>query len=198
MKKLAALLGVVILGISASSMRADGIGMPVAGTFTFNNDPNHTNFFNGNFGFVPVGYGNYANDGSAVVVGSGIEFGLRNQTDLVAANFTGNTFNLSQSCLAANCGTSAYTVTFFTAANLGYTVQAVSFPGLSYSYFYSAALNGYLASLSYDGKGTGTGSATFNYVSNYSTSAVPEPGTISLMATGLLGAAGAIRRRFKA
>ena len=31
-----------------------------------------------------------------------------------------------------------------------------------------------------------------------SASPVPEPGTISLMATGLLGAAGAVRRRFRA
>jgi hypothetical protein len=195
MKKLVALLGVVILGISASSMRADGIGMPVAGTLTLSFAPS-TNQFNGTQGFTPPIYGNFNNDGSAVQVGSGVEFGFKNTADLITADFTGNTLTFSQSCInPAICGTTAYNATFLTKANLNYTVQSVTFPGLQYTNYYSPDLGGWLAKFVYDGKGLGkdSGTAVFNYTA---ASAVPEPGTLSLFATGLLGVAGAIRRRF--
>ena len=199
MKKLAALLGVVILGISANSMRADGIGMPVTGTLNFTFAPS-TNYFNGAFGFVPIGYGNNSNDGSGVIVGPGVEFGF-SAADLITADFSGNSFTLSQSCVHAQCGVSAYTLTFFTKSQLSYTLQSLNFPGLAYTYNFDPTLNGYLSTITYDGAGllstkTTAGSAVFGYT--VIPAAVPEPGTISLMATGLLGAAGAIRRRFRA
>ena len=72
--------------------------------------------------------------------------------------------------------------------------------GLSAAALADTTLSTNLATLKVDGSlGAAVETVTFALpAQNVAPSAVPEPGTLSLMATGLIGAAGAVRRRFKA
>ncbi|WP_158943084.1 PEP-CTERM sorting domain-containing protein [Granulicella sp. S190] len=99
--------------------------------------------------------------------------------------------NVTESCVAvtvvfkivAPCKSLAFS---FTDASLG-NVSIESMLGLG------ASAKGDVASINFDGS-IGAGSASFDFAPT--NSPVPEPGTLSLMATGLLGAAGLLRRRF--
>ena len=66
----------------------------------------------------------------------------------------------------------------------------------------SAFVNAGVANFDIGGASIGGGGAVFNFPCDPGTtgnpSPVPEPGTLSMMATGLLGAAGAVRRKLKA
>jgi hypothetical protein len=192
MKKLAALLGTIILGISVSTMHADGFGLPVSATLTLPH-LSDTNWFNGEFGFVPAGYGNFATH-EAIAIGNGTEFGFANGVDLITANFTADTFTLTDSCVVAGCVNSPFQVTFANPGILGYNARYVNFSGgvlfNDVSDFGSESKVLVIRSLGNpDGSG---GTLKFGY------SAVPEPGTFGLMATGILGAAGAVRRCYLA
>ncbi|WP_260737319.1 PEP-CTERM sorting domain-containing protein [Tunturiibacter lichenicola] len=99
--------------------------------------------------------------------------------------------NVTESCVAvtvvfrivAPCKSVAFS---FTDATLG-DITVGTFLGLD------ASAKGNVASVNFDGSiGAGTGSFDFKAAN----SPVPEPGTLSLMATGLIGAAGVLRRKF--
>ena len=66
MKKLAAILGLLVLGGTPSAMWADGIGLPVSG-FLSVPSAGPANYFDSANGAVPPGYGNSGNNGSAVI-----------------------------------------------------------------------------------------------------------------------------------
>ena len=70
--------------------------------------------------------------------------------------------------------------------------------GLSAAAMADTTLTTNLATLRVDGSlGAATETVSFALpAGSVSPSAVPEPGTLSLLATGLIGAAGAVRRRF--
>ena len=69
--------------------------------------------------------------------------------------------------------------------------------GLSAAAMADTTLSTDLATLKVDGS-LGAAVETVAFALPASASPVPEPGTLGLMATGLMGAAGAVRRRFKA
>ena len=101
--------------------------------------------------------------------------------------------NVTEACVALNvafhhaapCKSLAFS---FTNATLG-DITVGTFIGLG------ANVAGDVAGINFDGS-IGAGSGSFNFTDPSSNSPVPEPGTLSLMATGLLGAAGVIRRKF--
>jgi hypothetical protein len=199
MKKLAAIFAVIFLSLSASSARADGIGLTVSGSLTLL-PGGTTNYFDSANGAVPAGYGNSTTNGN-VVIGSGIEFAATNGADLFTANFTGTTLTITDTCVGAGCGTTPFFVQFYSPFITGYTIDSYSFPNSVADYGLSSTFGGNAGMFTYlGGSGFTGGTAVFDYtsVSPTSTSAVPEPGTLGLMATGLVGAAGFLRRKFLA
>src|ERR1700732_3913597 len=93
MKKFATVLTVAILSMSTGKIWADGIGLTVSGVLTLFNpgdvplQPSGVNFLDSGTGAVPPGYGNSNTNGTAVI-GSGIEFGVSNGSDLLTMDYS--------------------------------------------------------------------------------------------------------------
>ena len=125
-----------------------------------------------------------------------------NSVTVVYANVPGvlDTFTVADVCL--NVGPvlpcKGYTLAISDSNAAGISLGA----GLSVAAQADTSLSTNLATIDIDGS-LGAGVETINFVLPSSpsngpggASPVPEPGTLGLMATGLIGAAGAIRRRF--
>lgn len=191
MNKLAVLLAAAVLSFSAVSSRADLIGTNVTGSLTIAGSGS-TNFFNPSNGFVPAGYKNDA--GTTVTIGSGPEFGYAFSTFiegvLKTVNFTGNTLTVTDTCETAGfnfCYLPSYQLKFTDLAFAGVTTVTNNL-GLTESF------TGDTITLNFNA-GTLSGTPVSSTYLISSTAPTPEPGSIVLMATGLLGAAGAIRRK---
>jgi hypothetical protein len=185
MKKLTTLFGLALLSLSASTLRADAIGTPVTGTLNFTGHGT-TNYWDPANGFVPPGFGN--SGGSVTVpIGSGVEFGFNDGVNQDTADFTGTTLTISDEAFAG--GSNSYVMTFTDPAFLGFTAVDNGLGlGLSFS--------GHTVTLTFPGGNIkGTESSTFDFTS---TTPIPEPGTLALMATGLLGVAGLIHSKRRA
>jgi hypothetical protein len=192
MKSFAAILGVGILCLSASTMRADGIGTPVTGNLEIPIINTVTNWWNADFGFVPPGYGN-SNlvHSTTVTIANGItEFGFSNNTNLITADFTGNTLTLSETCVGGGtCNLLSFTATFFD-PEFAIFSQISADPGFN-PFSFNLSTQTLTTSFTVPaGVPMTGGSQVLSYT------VTPEPGTLGLMATGLLGVAGMIRRRF--
>jgi hypothetical protein len=183
MKKATTLFAIAVLCLSASTLRADAIGTLVTGTLNFNGFGT-TNYFDAANGFVPPGYGN--SGGSITVpIDSGIvEFGYNDTANLDTADFTGSSLTITDESFVGNSG--GYTMTFTDPAFTGFTAVDNEL-GLLYSF------SGHTLTVTFPaGNIKGTESSAFEFTS---ITPIPEPGTLALMATGLLGAAVLIHRR---
>ena len=223
MKKFATLLTVAILSMSTGKIWADGIGLTLSGVLTLYNpgdiplQPSGVKFLDSSAGAVPPGYGNSNTNGTAVI-GSGIEFGVTNGSDLLTMDYTGTTATLTDTCLNSGCGSTSYTVAFYSPYITGYSLVSSSGLNAVYSYGDTRYFPGNAGALTFFGDPGFSGfSITFDYTSiappppathsfqlaSFSRfaalaadppPAVPEPASFGLVGTGLLGLAGCIRR----
>jgi hypothetical protein len=227
MKKFAIVLSVAILAFSSGKIWADGIGLTVSGILTFYTpgetplQPTGINFLDSSNGAVPAGYGNSTTNGTAVI-GSGIEFGVSNGSDLVTADFTGTTLTVTDTCLNSGCGSTPFTLAIYSPYITGYTIESYDFANAVLGYGNTFAFPGDAGAMTFFGEsGFSGGTLTFDYTSitppppptqslrlaSFSRlavpagdppSTVPEPATFGLVGTGLLGFAGFLRSRFRA
>jgi hypothetical protein len=223
MKKFATVLTVAILSMSTGKIWADGIGLTLSGVLTLYTagdvplQPSGINYLDSGTGAVPPGYGNSTTNGTAVI-GSGIEFGVSNGADLLTADYTGTTVTLTDTCLNSGCGSTPYTVAFYSPYITGYSLLSSTGLNAVYSYGDTRYFPGNAGSLTFFGDPGFSGfSITFDYTSiappppatqslrlaSFSRfagpaadplPAVPEPASFGLVGTGLLGLAGCIRR----
>lgn len=192
MKTFAIFLTICLICLSSATMRADGLsglGTSVSGSITFNGYGS-TNYFDKNNNvqdYVPnSGYSNSAG-GTTFNIAPTVSFGFQSSADLDTALFTGSTLTVSDTCIpfqkAGGCINDPFQMTFTDSAFTGFSPVSNTL-GMTYTF------SGDTVTLKFPSGVDGT--AVLDY-----TSSVPEPASLTLMATGILGAAGAIRRRFR-
>lgn len=183
MNRLACALAVVALFISGTSLRADGLGTNVTGTLTFGGSS--TNYFDKTNGYVPTtGYGN-SGGSTTVTIGPGPEFGFQDTANLDTADFDRTTLVITDNSFQGS--SKSFQMTFTDSAFLGFNLLN---DDLGITYYFTGT------TLTVDFPGgniKGSDSVLFSYSS---LDPVPEPGTLGLFATGLVGGAGILRRRF--
>ena len=118
--------------------------------------------------------------------------GLNSVTAVYLNTGLADTFAVTEVC--ATVGLTPCKGYTFTIADANAAAVSVGL-GLSAAAMADTTLATNLATLHVDGS-LGAGVETVAFALPVSASPVPEPGTLGLMATGLLGAAGAVRRRF--
>jgi hypothetical protein len=184
MKRILSILAVGVLFLSAHTVLADGIGTSVTGSLAFNGFP--INFFDPANDSVPNGFGNHA--GTKVTIGSETEFGYRDAANFDTANFTGSTLTLSDTGFGE--GQASFEMKFTDPDFKSFSLISNGL-GLDFS-FAGDTLTIDFAGGDFMGQET----TVLAYATNQNqTGVTPEPATLALLGTGMLAAAGVVRKR---
>jgi PEP-CTERM motif len=184
MKRVLSIFAVGVLSLSAHTVLADGIGTSVTGSLEFQGLP--INFFDPANKGVPPGFGNHAR--TKVTIGSGTEFGYSDSDNLDTANFTGSTLTITDT--GFRDGQAPFEMKFTDTDFGGFSLISNDL-GVDFS-FAGDTLTVEFAG----GDFTGEETTVLSYVPNQTqTGVTPEPATLALLGTGMLAAAGVVRKR---